>query len=320
MEGLETLLKGRNRALLMCFAMLWIIGFHFALYGNLLRFPAVEFLFGKGYLGVDIFFFLSAYGLCFSLHRNDLKTFYLHRLLKLYPLYLVFLLVLLVFFRPYPDVSWPKIVALQVTGAVSFTQMDIEWFIPALTILYITFPILAKIVGKVYRSGVWASSILIIALTFSSQFLSGFVFYLFPPRFTIIVVGILTYYAVKDRNQQYLMMIYCLCGLLSLMFIGRDKVNVSLTGALFVPIMLYLIGQMPQCLPKTRVLDFVGSHTLEIYLAQNLAFNQFMHRSSSLPFVKSTAVSFSIVIVASAVFIVVQHLFLKIHNRGKAIS
>ena len=36
----------------------------------------ISFVFSNGHLGVNVFFLLSAYGLCFSYNRNSLKKFY----------------------------------------------------------------------------------------------------------------------------------------------------------------------------------------------------------------------------------------------------
>ena len=308
MEGLKDLLQGRKRLMLMCFAILWIVGFHYSMYGNLLRFNVFEFLFGKGYLGVDIFFFLSAYGLCHSLTAHSLKEFYVRRLKRLYPLYLLYLLLFLGLFSKGYDVPWYKVLLFQTTGLMSFTNIDIEWFVPALTVLYITFPLVFKAIEAIYKRGVLFSAIIVAALSILNPFLNGFVFYLFPPRFVIIVVGIMTYLAIRDDNEKYLLTIYSLCAVLGLCYIGSDKINVSQTGSLILPALLYVIGMINIKVPSIKAIDFIGSHTLEIYLAQNLAFN---HLISVLPFpfYANSIVAFGLVVVCSALLILFQKIF-----------
>lgn len=46
-----------------------------------------------GVVGVDIFLFYSGYGLCCSLENNTLKTFYMRRLKRIYPMLMLFTLL-----------------------------------------------------------------------------------------------------------------------------------------------------------------------------------------------------------------------------------
>ena len=49
--------------------------------------------FSAGYIGVDIFMFFSAYGCCYSFEKNDLITFYKRRVKRIYPIYMLFTIV-----------------------------------------------------------------------------------------------------------------------------------------------------------------------------------------------------------------------------------
>lgn len=307
MEGLRNILKGNNRSMLMALAILWVIAFHFAMYGNLLRYPLVDFIAGQGYLGVDVFFFLSAYGLCFSFNSNTPGEFYKRRFIKLYPVYLVFLAAYLLFFSKGLAISWWKFLLLQVSGLSSFSSLEIEWFIPALTILYLTFPLLYRLVEKVYGWGLAACSVLFLLSVAGGYLLSGSVLCLFPLRFPIIILGIMTYLAMRDDNLRFLCGIYVLAAVAGVLCTGLSRINVSLSGSLVVPLLLFGLGQTGLRAPDWKVMTFVGAHTLEIYLAQNLAFNHYMS-SSPLPFVTNSLVSIGIVLAGSAILIVVQNL------------
>lgn len=303
MNGLTNLLKGRNRLFLMSVAVLWVTAFHYAMYGNLLRVDIINLILGKGYLGVDVFFFLSAYGLCYSFQDHSISDFYIRRIKRLYPQYLVFLVVLLLAFSSNFSLPWYKVALFQGTGLMSFTQNDIEWYVPALIVLYLCFPLLYKLTDKIYKAGELASCALIFAIALLVPFTSHHMFYLFPPRFIIIFVGIMTYMAVRDRNERYLHVIYAFCAILGIFYLGEEKINVSLSGSLFIPILLYLLGQLPVNIKESKVLDFIGANTLEIYLAQNLAFNHYMFTSDSKSFVETSLVSFGIIIFATALFV-----------------
>lgn len=315
MDGLQNLLKGKNRLLLMAFAILWIVGFHYAMYGNLLRFGIFEFLFGKGYLGVDIFFFLSAYGLCFSFSRHSLKEYYSRRIKKLYPIYLLFLGLFVIFFSSGYAVPWYKAMLLQVTGLVSFTNIDIEWFVPALTLLYLLFPLLYKGLEKVYGMGFWASAVLVALLAVTAPSLARIISPLFSPRLVIIVVGVFSFFAVRDGRKEYLTALYLVCALLGFCFLGNERINVSQTGTLLLPAVLFLLSQMNLSVPDWKPLDFIGSHTLEIYLAQNLAFNHFM-ATSDKPFFQNSLISFGIVILGTVLFYLFQEKFYSFFSKS----
>ena len=305
MEEFKCFLKGRNRLLLMAFAIIWITFFHYALYGNLLRFPVISFFLDKGYLGVDIFFFLSAYGLCYSYKSHSLKDFYIRRLRRLYPMYLVFLIILLVFFRHHYQLSIGKILLFQISGLSSFTDTDIEWFIPALTLVYLLFPLLFKGLKRIYNWGVWPSIVLILLLSLSVFVLPGKVSSHFLPRFPIIAIGVLTFFALGDNNKTYLLSLYSFSAILGLALMGLVALK-ALNYSLLIPIILFSLSQISLKVPDCRWVDFVGEHTLELYLAQSLAYNQYMLYSSNLPFKVTSIVSFGIIIAGFMVFYLSQ--------------
>lgn len=289
----------------MGFAILWIIFFHFAMYGNLLRFPAVNLLFGKGYLGVDMFFFLSAYGLCHSLNRHTTKEYYVRRFHKLFPVYLVFLSLLFLAFPDSRGEHWLVTGLYQITGISMFIPLEIEWFIPALILLYIFFPLLYKAISAVYRKGFWAIALMIILLTVLCPLLSRYIFVLFSLRLVIIVIGILTYLALIEGNKKTLLGIYLICAFIGILYIGQERLNVSMTGSLLIPLLLYGTSQLSLPIEELRFLPLTGEHSLELYLAQCLAFNHFM-ASSTLTFIPTTLIAFSSVLIVSVVLFYVQ--------------
>ena len=115
------------------------------------------------------------------------------------------------------------------------------------------------------------------------------------------------YLAMRDDNLRFLCGIYVLAAVAGVLCTGLSRINVSLSGSLVVPLLLFGLGQTGLRAPDWKVMTFVGAHTLEIYLAQNLAFNHYMS-SSPLPFVTNSLVSIGIVLAGSAILIVVQNL------------
>lgn len=47
-------------------------------------------MFHYGYVGVDIFMFLSGYGCCFSYNKYSSSVFYKRRFIRIYPLFFIF--------------------------------------------------------------------------------------------------------------------------------------------------------------------------------------------------------------------------------------
>lgn len=120
-------------------AIILITLHHFAIYGAGIPFS----FFTKGNIGVDIFFFLSVYGCCFSFEKNTLTSFYLRRIKRLFPVYLIFLILFISLFRN--NLGWRETICLvlpQITGlSILGFEEPIAWYIPSTILLYITFPI-----------------------------------------------------------------------------------------------------------------------------------------------------------------------------------
>ena len=76
-----------NREVLMGIGIIMVVLYH---YNTGLSFQK---LFYPGFMGVDIFLFISGYGLCRSLNNNDIFTFYKRRLTRIMPMFLLLALV-----------------------------------------------------------------------------------------------------------------------------------------------------------------------------------------------------------------------------------
>ncbi len=74
------------RSEIMGVATLMILLGHSVFYGQgYIDYGCLQDIFTLGYCGVDIFLFLSGFGLTFSMRKNDTRTFYEHRLLRIVP-------------------------------------------------------------------------------------------------------------------------------------------------------------------------------------------------------------------------------------------
>lgn len=154
-EGHTQGLMSQFRTHIMGFAMICVFLFHSP--SKVLGFLPTGIwgsFIGYGYLGVDVFIFLSAYGLCFSLARNDLKTYFLNRIERILPTW--FLVLILVHiagifvshFIPSMNFTYPRTILdclWWYTGlGFFFNTCSYEWYVPTILLFYTFAPALFK--------------------------------------------------------------------------------------------------------------------------------------------------------------------------------
>ena len=144
----------KNRNALMGIAIIWVFLFHVGGVGL----PIIDNVLLKGYLGVDIFFFLSGWGVCFSLFRNNnIKDFYKRRLVRILPSWYIIITLMMVLHiimklqHPHCFID----LLLYYSGLGYFTQSFFsessifvryyEWYIPTLLMFYLFAPIIHKL-------------------------------------------------------------------------------------------------------------------------------------------------------------------------------
>lgn len=311
-RGMERLLGKENRAYLMGMSILWIVAFHYCFYGDLLSSGFFKLLFSRGYVGVDIFLFLSAYGLCFSFERNGIGRFYLNRLKRLFPMYVLFVAVAVYFFHQYYSDSAVKLAVFQCSGLASFRMVDFEWFIPALIVLYALFPLLYKGVRWLYDHCKWILPVLILAVALLVPVISKVVFPIFAYRFPIFILGIVAFLAMQNDDGKYLLAVFVTCAIFAVV----TKVSEGLMLSLLVPLVLWGLGGIEMKFPFEKPICFVGKHSLEIYLAQSLALNQY-YLYSDAPFVLKCLIALVIIVVGSFVLYYFQKGFYSILSRSE---
>ena len=99
-----------------------------------------------GFMGVCIFFFVSGLSLQLSnktiRNRGDVLSFFKRRMVRIYPLYWVFVTGILIFYRPSLSSSAIYIVGWQALFYPIFITTDIYHFLSVLLIFYLLFPLL----------------------------------------------------------------------------------------------------------------------------------------------------------------------------------
>lgn len=159
-----------NRFYFMGIAMIFVVLYH--CYCSIKEFDFL-FLFSKGYIGVDIFFFFSGLGLSFSYLKNDLSRFYKNRFLRIMPLYWVWAIIHVVVLYFYKSkLSIPS--TLDIFGiATTLSYYGIgsirsNWYLSASICFYLLFPLLFTIIKKM---GLWGiTSVIFLSLLLFSNY------------------------------------------------------------------------------------------------------------------------------------------------------
>ena len=121
----------------MGFAMIWVVSYHYQFEG-LLAYPL-----GNGFTGVDLFMFVSGFGLFYSMSRdNDVLHFYKKRLLRIIPLYYLIGLI-------YELISgefnfWQYLWKYSTLGFWTDSTYGFGWFIPSIFAIYAFYPFLHR--------------------------------------------------------------------------------------------------------------------------------------------------------------------------------
>lgn len=132
------------RSELMGWAIIWIMMLHF----TFTQIKPLGFVAQYGFAGVEIFLFVSGFGLFFSLDKNcSIKHFYLKRLLRIFPTYYILGIFASAFL--YHDDLFTYLFRYTTIGFWTGGVYS-EWYIPSIVLLYLIAPFLKKLF---YRNG-----------------------------------------------------------------------------------------------------------------------------------------------------------------------
>lgn len=302
-----------NRFFYMGIAILLVIMYHWSIYP--LRYfdtkiPLIGQLFSHGYIGVDIFLFLSAYGLGYSFENNNIVTFYKRRLLRLLPIYPFFLLLFFLVFKITPPLTEYFDLNNYLLNQVSFKAIlfptdNIEWYVPALLCLYAIYPLIFMLVNK--NVSPWLYVLVFVAITVGVVVFHHIINGLLLGRLPIFIMGCIAYQYDKSKRESDL------CKIIGLSAIA----GVCLSGSMYVitltiPALLLLSDKIDFAYPKRlkSIVSYLGHHSLEIYLAQQIS-TKFIMRLYDNPYI-SLAHSFMYIAVISTILIIIQNCINKV--------
>lgn len=227
-------------------------------------FRTLKMLFLQGDAGVNVFFFLSAYGLCHSLENNSINKFYRNRISRIYPMYLVYIVGLYVY-RGCP-VDY-KSLFLDLSGLKVFCwdeRPGDAWYMSAIIITYLLFPLLFRLMSKsIMRK--WQMVLLVVVMITFLYYIPGihsFFLAMFHARLYIVLLGIASYFMIEDKQKTALIKLYSSVAALSLFFYN------DCSFYFYIPLVLWCCDRLINKHPCFHFFSFIGRHSLEIYLAQ----------------------------------------------------
>lgn len=278
------------RTYLMGISILWIILFHTAWY---LWFPKVIEIFQRsGNYGVDIFIFVSVYGLYRSMQNHrTLRQWYVRRLKRIIPSFLI-VTTMLAFIESWSVVDYIKEIAFIGFLLPNIKYEVVFWYIPAILIFYAIFPYVYK-----YRKKHIIYLFIPLAYIFTNYFThyiqrvncSLFLCFFFM-RIPIFLIGLL--YADNEEKlmslceKKHMFAIIVLSVVCFLLFLAVCNKWIGLT--ISNQQSLYIIGSLPfLCFvsyvlqEKVKILNpialFCGRYSLQLYLLHVAYINIILH-------------------------------------------
>lgn len=226
-----------------------------------------------GSAGVNIFFFLSAYGLGFSWENNSASIYFKHRITRIFPLYILFLAISLTWFV---TEEHPLLYSFtQITGLSMFLNHTHEWFIPSLLIIYFLYPLLYKGLAQATKQNYLNIFFIIITCTYLYYIIPhNFIHPCFLARWNAIILGICAYQQNKGNlTRKQIWTIFVLVALLT--FITTQ----DCCFYFYIPIILLVIDELKLKMPLKQFFCILGKHSLEIYLGQTIGLQYFFASS-----------------------------------------
>lgn len=267
----------KNKKVIMSFSALMIIIFH--LWINITKpntniYLIETYLRYIGYIGVDIFFFLSAYSLA-SNEIDNYLNFIFKRFKKIYLKFIIFGVIAFFFNK------WSFLKLLKIIFGIEFLTKgggSFLWFIPAIMIIYVFLPLYKKLDNKykIITPIITIITYLILVITLSINKKTTLL--IFINRIPIILLG---YYFSKlkifEKLQKNNLLYYCiaLCltifGLFFNYYLYLNHFYLSYFQDIFYVLSIPLIIGVILLLDKiksNKLFNYLGSITLEVYAIQ----------------------------------------------------
>ena len=263
---------------------IWIVLFHIYEMLYMPKYFGVSHMFSIGNMGVDIFLFLSAIGLSFSVEKHDLKEFYKNRMIRIsVPWFLITVPYFILFeIRNGFSVSGFFSVFLDISTLSFWFEKDFAniatWYVSFIVVLYLLFPLLFKIYKK-GKSYIITLLFLIVVgqVVFMKMGIEPFISYeIVFTRIPVFMFGIfISDYVKKDhpiKVWQFVAAIIIVLISLYFCFYVEFPCRRYLYGIMTLPFTI-LCAVILDSIKFNRVhsiLNLIGAHSLEIFLIHSV--------------------------------------------------
>ena len=301
-----------NKRFLQCIAALQILIFH--LWMPLTNTTIEQFLIKTGYMGVDMFFFLSAYSLADK--TISYGSFLKNKVIVLYAKFAFFVGLMAISNATFGiHRIWKSLTFFELfkRGGGAFL-----WFLPAILLFYILYPLFLK-----WKSRWKILLVLFLWMVGSIVLEKGFSYtaiFIFTNRIPIILAG---YVLRKKSIPRWLVGVLLPVGIAFMYFYGfYRKIHFPIRDMYYVfviPMAISLVI-LSSYVKKSRIWDALGSVTLELYALQ-MIFGQkivfglyFGVKNRLLTNIGVLLVFFALAFLLKGVFVKMAALWKKVRN------
>lgn len=280
----------KYRKIWMCFAILWVMLLHFGV-----KIPGpLSYLQLSGYSGVDIFLFASGIGCYLSYTRDrDAIGFMKRRIRKMLPITAVAMVIWSIYLCLKRGADFSAVIGnlFYVRGFTGQTE-GFNWYIEAIWVFYLLVPYFAAVADKT-KNNLACAGVCAVLVLFSTAFWNVDKMIIAASRLPVFFVGI--YFAKRSKEndkplskKSILTLAAASAAALGAIIIFYLKFYKLLTpyGLCNYPLMVLapaicvVISYVSKFIEKfsigktvLKALGFIGSHTLELYIAHIAVFN-----------------------------------------------
>lgn len=277
----------------MGFSILWIMVYHSGMSFSFLPLfaEAANDFRASGYGGVDVFLFLSGFGLHRALSKSPGQlAFYRRRLTRVLPAYLPVLAVWLLWKLPgVPCASWPRVILGNLTGTAFWLSSSpaFNWYMLALFSFYFIAPFFFKVMDRPGGTlGILAATLVLDACFYGHYVMIA------VTRFTVFAMGMALgrWTAGGGKPGRGLEPAVCVLGLFSYWLLHIFRVSLPggllwnggfywypfiLAAPALILLLCRLFSWMERRTPHVlRLFETAGECSLEIYLIHVVVFER----------------------------------------------
>lgn len=257
------------RSSIMGVGIIWVVLYHFQVKGLLA--PILT----KGFMGVDLFMFVSGFGLFYSLKKNnDLLQFYKKRFVRIFPLYFSLGLLYELLHGNFNilTVIWKySTLSYWTSGVYGF-----GWFIPAIMAIYLFYPYLHRTLfykeyEKIVPPTLFTVFFFFIVWCIINNSALDRNHFLLLYRLPVFLLGVLT--ASENDNLRggcnkntFIILSVVLLPIFLIRYISPSNIYLSDFSTIFIiPLIIVVLCLIFKYIKPLRVFEKVGDASLEIF-------------------------------------------------------